>query len=85
MNWKEKLGRSDLLAVVPSQVDPDVHHAKLHEAICELNARGISIMALPISTRCKAFEIEQEITNAINAGDQAVFDRALKSWQECFD
>lgn len=81
MGWKEKLGRSDLLEVVPSQVDPDILHAKLHAAICELNTRGVSIMALPVETRNRAFEIEQDITDAVNAGDQAAFDRALKSWQ----
>lgn len=83
-NISVELKNSDF-DISSKKVDPDILHAQLRAAISDLDAKGVSLMDFPPEIRRRAFEIEQDITDAVNAGDQAAFDRALKSWQECFD
>lgn len=70
--------------VLPEKMNPDILHGLLAEAIAELNTKGISIMDFSEDVRHQTFLIEQQITEAVNAGDKLAFDKYLVEWKNFF-
>lgn len=83
-NISTSLINNDDFNVVSKRTDPDILHNLLAEAIADLDTRGISIMDFSEDVRHQSFLIEQQITEAVNAGNKLEFDRCLMEWQRFF-
>ena len=74
------------LGIDPSKYEiTDIDYdAEVGKCVAGFNRRGISLMDYPPSTRHRAFEIENQITDAANDDDPVQLMDLLKQWRQCF-
>ncbi len=97
MNWRKKLEiarrRADEAAgLEPEQAQEETSFSEksfsfdqaMDDAIIELDRAGKTWGAVPEATRVRAMVLEDQLTQAMNRGDQLAYQKYLRQWLDCF-